>query len=198
VTHRPTYVQIAVASALTLVLLAITAIPSAAAEPKRRAGAEDVAFRLVNCLRTGGFVTRAGTCKAKGTGKYSRYVKPLRRSRKIANKVAWPWARKSVQFYGARRCWIGHSRNGSTVDTRFASASLRHVANGENMGCGLYGTARATTIRLVRLWQSEKRYRGPHWRQIKDRDFRSLGVGVAKYGQRKAQVVVNFYGKVPY
>jgi hypothetical protein len=195
-TPHAKHVHIAIAGLLALLMAAMTAAPTTAAEPRRRAGAEDLTFRLVNCLRTGGYVTKAGKCKAKGSGKYSRYVKPLKRSHKISKKVSWPWARRSVQFYGKRTCWIGHSRNGSTVDKRFASASLRNVANGENMGCGLYGGAQKTALRLVRMWQAEKAWRGWHWRQLKDKDFKSAGVGVAKYGSRKTQVVMNFYGKV--
>ena len=192
---RPARVQIVIASLLTVSLLAITAVPSTAAEPKRRAGAEELTFRLVNCIRSGGWVTSAGVCKHRNSGKHSKYVKPLKRSQKISNKVAWPWARRSVQWYGTRRCWIGHAKNGSTVDKRFASTSLKHIANGENMGCGMYGTAPQTAVRIVRMWQAEKAWRGSHWRQIKDPDFKSMGVGVAKYGSRKAQLVVNFYGK---
>jgi hypothetical protein len=195
-TRRSARVSISIASILVLLLVAMTALPTTAASPTRRTGAEETTFRLVNCIRTGGYVTRSGTCKARGSGKYSKYVKPLKRSRTISREVSWPWARKSVQFYGTRSCWIGHSRNGSTVDKRFASASLRHVANGENMGCGFYGGAQDTVLRIVRMWQAEKSYRGSHWRQIKDADFKSVGVGVAKYGSRKAQLVVNFYGKV--
>ena len=187
--------QIVVASLLTLLLLALSAIPAAGAEPKRRAGAEDLTVRLVNCIRTGGYVTSGGKCKGKGSGKYSKYVKPLKHSDKISRKVSWPWARRSVQFYGTRSCWIGHSRSGSTVDRRFRAVSLNYVKNGENMGCGMYGGAQPTALRIVRMWQSEKSYRGSHWRQIKNPDFKSVGVGVAKLGSRKAQVVVNFYGK---
>lgn len=195
-TRRSARVHITIASILVLLLVAMAAVPTTAASPKRRTGAEIVTFRLVNCIRTGGYVTRSGKCNARGSGKYSKYVKPLKHSATISREVSWPWARKSVQFYGTRRCWIGHSRNGSTVDKRFAGASLRHVANGENMGCGFYGGAQDTALRLVRMWQAEKSYRGPHWRQIKDADFKSAGVGVAKYGSRKAQIVMNFYGKV--
>jgi uncharacterized protein YkwD len=51
-------------------------------------------------------------------------------------------------------------------------------------------------IFIVRWWQREKSYAGSHWRQIKDRDFKSMGVAVAKRGSGKSQLVVNFYGKV--
>jgi hypothetical protein len=187
----------AIVSAVLMVLVLLTAsAPVAGAHVRRAKGAEDLAFRLTNCIRTGGHVTRYGKCKGWGSGRYSHYVPPLKRSTKISNRVSWPWARTSVTFYGTRSCWIGHSRRGSTVDTRFASADLRKASNGENMGCGLYGTAAKTTILIVRMWQAERTWRGPHWRQVKDGDFQSIGVGVAKYGWRKSQVLVDFYGKV--
>lgn len=194
--QRHARARFGLAGLLALALVAITALPASATEPHRRGGAEDLAFRLVNCMRTGGHVTSYGTCRGWGSGRHSAYVPPLKRSARISNRVAWPWARKSVQFYGTRSCWIGHARAGSTVQSRFAAASLGGVANGENMGCGLYGSAKKTVVRIVRMWQAEKSYRGPHWRQVKDRDFKSAGVGVAMYGSRKSQLVVDFYGKV--
>jgi hypothetical protein len=51
------------------------------------------------------------------------------------------------------------------------------------------------TVFILRWWQREKNYRGSHWRQIKDKRFRSMGVGVAKRGKAKSQISVNFYGK---
>jgi len=193
--RQPVRIHLALASMLMLLLLAVTAVPASAGEVTRRYGAEDLTFRLTNCLRTGGYVTKAGKCQGYGKGKFSKYVKPLARSQKIDNKVAWPWAKKSVQFYGTRTCWIGHSRNGSTVDKRFRAVNLK-AGNGENMGCGFYGTAGDTVIRVIRMWQSEKSYGGWHWRQIKDADSKSAGVGVARNGKRKVQIVMNFYEKV--
>lgn len=193
--HATTRTHLAIASLLTLALLALTAVPAAAGGAWRAKGAEDVAIRLTNCIRSGGHVTRAGTCKGWGKGNYSRVQPVLKRSARISNRVSAPWAKKSVQFYGTRRCWIGHAKNGSTVDKRFAAASLKHIANGENMGCGMYGTGKQTVIRIIRMWQAEKSYGGPHWRQIRDKDFKSFGVAVARYGNRKAQIVMNFYGK---
>jgi hypothetical protein len=45
------------------------------------------------------------------------------------------------------------------------------------------------------MWQAEKKWRGWHWKQIKTRSFKSMGVGVARHGKRKAQLVLNFYAK---
>jgi Cysteine-rich secretory protein family len=193
-TNAPTHALIV--GILSLTLVAFSAVPAAAAGGLWRAReAEDVAVRLTNCIRSGGLVTRAGTCRGWGKGNHSRVVPKLKRSDRISNRVSWPWAQKSVRFQGTRSCWIGHDRNGSTVDRRFASVSLRHIANGENMGCGMYGSGKETVVRIVRLWQTEKSWNGPHWRQIKDPEFKSIGVGVARYGKIKTQIVINFYGK---
>ena len=190
--RRPARIRLAVAGILTLLLLAMTAVPTSAADVKRGVNAEDLAFHLTNCLRTGGWVTKDGKCMAYGKGKFSKYVKPLRRSDKISNKVAWPWARKSVQFYGKSTCWIGHARNGSTVKSRFRQAGLT-ARHGENMGCGFYGPGE-TVIRVIRMWQAERKYNGWHWRQVKDPEFRGVGVAVARYG-KKVQFVLDLYEK---
>ena len=190
--HQSARLPFAFASILALVLVAMTAVPASAGGVSRATVAENLAYKLTNCLRTGGWVTKSGECMAYGKGKFSKYRKPLKRSATISNKVAWPWAKKSAQFYGKRSCWIGHVRNGSTVDSRFRTAGLSQ-ANGENMGCGFYGPS-GTVIRIVRMWQSEKKYNGWHWRQLKDPDFRGVGVAVARYG-KKVQIVIDFYEK---
>ncbi len=156
--------------------------------------AEDVAFRLVNCLRTGGKVTTAGKCKGWGSGRYSAKRPALKRSARISNRVSWPWARRTAKLYSQRTCWVGHSLAGSTVDRRFASAGLKHSVNGENVGCASYRPQKTVTF-IVRWWQREKAYGGWHWRQLKDKRFKSMGVAVARRGAGKTQLVINFYGK---
>jgi hypothetical protein len=190
-THRT---HLGLAGLLVILLLAVSATPSSAATVRRMHGAEDLAVRLVNCLRTGGKVTVGGRCKGWGSGRFSARRPTLKRSRRISNNVSWPWARRTVSLYSARTCWVGHTLAGSTLDKRFRSAGLRHQANGENIGCASY-KPRRMVIFIVRLWQREKAYRGSHWRQIKDTRFRSMGVAVARRGSGKSQLVVNFYGK---
>lgn len=194
-TRTATSTHLAIASLLAFALVALAVVPAAAATPWRAKAAEDTAIRLTNCIRSGGLVTAAGMCKGWGKGNHSKAMPALKRSNRISDHVSWPWVKKSVQWNGTRSCWIGHSRKGSTVDRRFASVTLKHIANGENMGCGMYGSGQQTVVRIIRMWQSEKAWNGPHWRQIKDPEFRSVGVGVARYGSRKTQMVMNFYGK---
>ena len=45
---------------------------------------------LVNCTRTGGWVLSDGTCRGYGSGRYSAYVKPLRISSSISDRVSRP------------------------------------------------------------------------------------------------------------
>jgi hypothetical protein len=47
----------------------------------------------------------------------------------------------------------------------------------------------------MRRWRLEANYGGPHWQQIKDRDFRVAGFGVARHGSGRTTLVVDFYGK---
>jgi hypothetical protein len=200
-TKSSTPILVAIASVLALTMLALAVVPAAGADSTRQAAAvtrhkdaERHAHKLVNCLRTGGRVTLGGRCAGWGSGKFSSYVKPLRLSHKISNHVSWPWAKRTVLARSRSSCFIGHSLTGSTVDKRFAQVGLKHATNGENMGCWLT-QPHAMVVRILRLWQSEKSYRGWHWRQLKSKKFASAGFGVAQRG-RKSQLIVNFYGEV--
>ena len=46
---------------------------------------------LVNCTRTGGWVLSDGTCKGYGSGRYSKYVAPLKISAGVSS-VSRSWA----------------------------------------------------------------------------------------------------------
>ncbi len=185
-----TRLPLVMATLLSLVLISLTAAPALGAEPKRFEATERFAHKLVNCLRTGGKVTPKGTCKGYGSGRYSAKRPPLKRSNKISNKVSWPWARRTVK---ANIC--GHTLAGSTVDRRFQVVGLKHIDNGENIGCATSWPPRRMVITMVRWWYAEKSYGGWHWRQLKDPDFKSAGYGVAKLPNGRSRLVVNFYGK---
>lgn len=189
-TNATMRLPLAVATLLSLLLIALTAMPVAAAEPKRFEATERLAHKLVNCLRTGGKVTNRGKCRGYGSGRYSAKRPPLKRSRKISNKVSWPWARRTVK---ANIC--GHTLAGSTVDRRFRTVGLKHIANGENIGCATSWSPRKMVITMAQWWYAEKSYNGWHWRQLKDRDFKSAGFGVAVLPNGRSRLVVNFYGK---
>ena len=175
-----------------LLLLALATIalliPHGVAGAVRHEGLERYALKLVNCTRTGGWVQADGSCKGYGSGKHSKYRSPLRFHGGIADDVAWPWARRI-----ARAGYCGHSLAGQDVDLRFRRAGYRHADNGENVGCSYAWGARTMVLRTHRMMQGERSYAGPHWRQMKDPDFRTVGIGVAK-ARGQTRIVLDFYG----
>jgi hypothetical protein len=188
---RVARIHLSIVSLLVFVLLSLATTPAVSAGPRRVDSAERLAHKLVNCLRTGGKVTTAGTCKGYGSGKYSKKRPPLKRSKKISDKVSYPWAVRTAK---AGIC--GHTLSGSTVDKRFRSVGLKHIDNGENIGCSTAWSAKKMVITMLRWWYAEKSYGGWHWKQLKAWKFKSAGYGVTKLSNGRSRLVVNFYGKV--
>lgn len=148
---------------------------------------EQLALSLMNCTRSGGWVQPDGSCKGRGSGRYSRYVKPIPLSAGISRRVARPYARRL-----ARADACQHTL-GTSIDLRFAAGGYRKPVNGESIGCSSGWTVRRMVIRTHRMMQAEKSYNGWHWRNMKDRDWKRVGIGVAAAGN-ESRVVYNFYG----
>jgi hypothetical protein len=182
-------INLVIAALVALLVVGFTAVP-VAAETARFRSTEQYAFRLLNCLRTGGKVTTAGTCVGYGSGRFSAYRKPLEFSEKISNKIAFT--------YSARIASAGQCRHdlGSTTDQRFRTVGLRDDTNGENLACHWAASPRRMVVYWMRRWYHETSYGGAHWHQIKDRDFRVAGFGVARHPSGRTTLVVNFYGKL--
>lgn len=182
------------AALLTALLLVSMAGTATAAEPTRVTGAEKYAHSLLNCTRTGGWVTAKGVCKGRGSGKYSAKRAPLKLSKGISRKVAWPWA---SALTSAEAC--GHVLVGMPVlSERLASKGYGNAGYGENAGCGWGGaTPKQVVLSTHRLMQAEKSYGGGHWRNMKSRGYRSVGIGVATSNGRTS-VVYDFYAKRVY
>jgi hypothetical protein len=167
-------------------LLVLPASPVAAATRYPRL--EKLALSLMNCTRSGGWVQADGRCKGRNSGRFSKYVKPIPRDEGLSDKVAYPYA---VRLARADACM--HTLAGTSIDGRFAQAGFRGATNGESIGCSNGYTARQMVIRTHRMMQSEKSYNGWHWRNMKDPDWRRVGVGVAMIGS-ESRVVYDFYG----
>jgi hypothetical protein len=183
-------VHLATATLLAIMLVSVAAAPTSAAV-ERVPSAERLAHRLIDCLRTGGKVTLHGRCRGYGSGRYSRERKPLELSRRISREVSWPWARR---LSSADSCTHQMGRR-TSLDWRFRSAGLRHDVNGENVACSSGKHPRAMVAYWVRYWWRERSYGGAHWYQIKDRDFRSVGIAVSRTSGGRTRLVVNFYGR---
>jgi len=174
-------------------LMTLSVIGPATADTtiKRAWSAEKYAKSLLNCTRTGGWVKADGRCVARGTGKYSAYRAPLRRHKGISGKVAFRWARNMIRYDVC-----GHTIAGKPdLRTRLVRAGYRYYYFGENVGCGWgYGSPKAVVLMTHRAFQAEKAGRGGHWRNIKNRGYKSVGVGVATRNG-VTMVVYDFYGK---
>lgn len=184
-------INVVIATLLALLVVGLAAAP-ASAETQRFRATEQFAFRLLNCLRTGGKVTAAGTCIGYGSGRFSAYRKPLQFSDRISNKIAFT--------YSARIASAGQCRHdlGSTTDQRFRTVGLRAPVNGENLACHWAASPRRMVVFWMRRWYKETSHGGAHWSQIKDRDFRVAGFGVARHRSGRTTLVVDFYGKSIY
>jgi hypothetical protein len=182
--------NVAYTTVAAMLLALVVAGPAGASTVTRAPAAEKYAQSLLNCTRTGGFVTKSGACLARGSGKYSVKRPPLRLHRNISLKVAWPWARAMNAYNVCDHVIPGKPR----LAQRMRSKGFRYWYYGENVGC-VWQTndAKAAVLAVHRMMQAEKRYRGGHWRNIKEKGFRSVGVGVAT-GNGRVMVVWDFYG----
>jgi hypothetical protein len=149
---------------------------------------ERFAFGLINCDRTGGWILADGTCRGYGSGHYSKYVHPLGYSYGLSNKVSRPYATLL-----ATRGLCSHVADGDP-GYRLRRAGYPSWTWGENIGCrDGYSTAKAAVLASLRAFQSEKAANGGHWRNIKNANYHSIGVGVWRYGSR-TRLVIDFYG----
>ncbi|MEX2012007.1 MAG: CAP domain-containing protein [Chloroflexota bacterium] len=148
----------------------------------------DEAFylKMYNCTRTGGWVTSTGSCTAYGSGRYSAYVRPIVRSGALSDLTARPYAKVL-----AVRNLCGHNYDGS-LTTRLARAGFRGSAWGENLACRGGMSVRASIIWAHRVFQSERSYNGPHWKNIKNRNFTQIGIGIWRNGDR-VRLVTDFF-----
>ena len=138
-------------------------------------------LKLLNCTRTGGWVTKSGGCKGYGTGNYSKYVPPLRLNSGISD-VARSWARK-IAIDGSCR----HGDPGA----RLRRAGYDGWTWGENIGCWDVNPYQSV-LNSHRAFQSEKSYGGGHWKNIKNPRFKVVGIGVWKENGH-TRLVTDFY-----
>ena len=169
------------ASIFSFALSAASPAPTRALEA-RWESVETYYRKLVHCTRTGGWVKKDGHCDGYGTGRYSKYVAPLKASAGIAN-VARKWARHLVD---ENAC--GHGDPG----VRLRRAGYHPSWWGENVGCNNYATVYDAVLQSHRAMQAEKSSGGGHWKNIKNAAYKYAGVGIWRYHGR-TRVVTDFY-----
>ncbi len=144
-------------------------------------GVETYYLRLMNCTRTGGWVTSDGKCSSPG----GRNVAALKLNAGISTHVSRPYAKLL-----ATRNLCDHFVGGTPGD-RLRRAGYTSYRWGENLGCRS-GNPYSAVLGSHRYFQSEKSYNGGHYVNLMNAQFHEVGIGVWVSGGR-VRLVVDFY-----
>ena len=136
---------------------------------------------LMNCTRTGGWVTSSGSCSSPG----GRSVAPLQLSSGISSKVSRPYAKKLAT---SNQCT--HFSGGNPGD-RLRAAGYTSYRWAENLGCRS-GSPRGAVLGSHLFFQSEKSYNGGHYVNMMNAAYDRVGIGVWVSGGR-VRLVIDFY-----
>ena len=136
------------------------------------AAVETYYLGLMNCTRTGGWVTSSGTCSSPG----GRNVAPLKLDAGISSKVSRLYAKKLA--LGAD---CSHFIGGNPGD-RLRRAGYSNYTWAENIGCRSGGARSAV----------EKSYGGGHYTNLMNAKYDRVGIGVWVSGGR-VRLVIDFY-----
>ncbi len=145
------------------------------------AAVERYYLRLMNCTRTGGWVTSTGRCSSPG----GRDAAPLMLSSGISSKVARPYAKRLAT---GNDC--SHFIGGNPGD-RLRRAGYTNYVWAENIGCRS-GNPSSAVLGSHRFFQSEKSYNGGHYVNMMNRKYDRVGIGVWVSSGR-VRLVVDFY-----
>ncbi len=142
---------------------------------------ESYYLKIMNCTRTGGWVTSSGGCSSPG----GRAVAALWIDQAIASHVSRPYAKLL-----ATRGLCSHYADGSP-GTRFRRAGYGGDY-AENIGCRS-GNPYSAVLASHLFYQSEKPCSGYcHYGNLMNARFDRVGIGVWVYGGR-VRLVVDFY-----
>ena len=142
---------------------------------------EQYYIKLMNCTRTGGWVTSSGACSSPG----GRNVAALTLNPTISSNVSRPYAQ-----YLAVHGLCNHFYGGTPAD-RLRHAGFTSYHWGENIGCE-GGNPFSAVLGDHQFFQSERPYNGGHYRNIMDAQYSEAGVGVWVSAGR-VRLVIDFY-----
>ena len=136
---------------------------------------------LMNCTRTGGWVTSTGSCSSPG----GRSVAALKLDAGISSKVSRPYAKKLAV---GNDC--SHFIGGNPGD-RLRRAGYTSYRWAENLGCRS-GNPFSAVLGSHLYFQSEKSYSGGHYVNMMNSKYDSAGIGVWVSSGR-VRLVIDFY-----
>ena len=145
------------------------------------AAVETYYLGLMNCTRTGGWVTSSGACSSPG----GRAVAALKLDSGISSKVSRPYAKKLA--VGAD---CSHFMGGNPGD-RLSRAGYSSYRWAENLGCRS-GAARSAVLGSHLFFQAEKSSNGGHYVNLMNAAYDRVGIGVWVSGGR-VRLVIDFY-----
>ena len=175
--------------ALVLALVAFVAAPApgAVALDARWPDAEAYELSLIACNRAGGWVKDDGTCDAEDKAGRVPKRPELAAAPKLADNLSRPYARRL-----SRAGYLSHFLGGS-IDERFAGIGMGDGRGGENIGySGGRDDINAAVLHIHLMFQAEWKSNGPHWKNLTDRRFKKIGVGVW-VREGRAYLVLDFH-----
>jgi hypothetical protein len=146
------------------------------------AAAEAYYLRLMNCTRTGGFVTSSGGCASPG----GRQVAPLKIDQGISARVSRPYAR-----YLATTGICSHFADGNP-GVRLKRAGYHSYKWAENISCPKSMDVMGLMVYTQQYFQAERSYNGGHYVNLMNPLYDRVGIGVWVANGR-AEVVIDFY-----
>jgi uncharacterized protein YkwD len=138
-------------------------------------------LKLMNCTRTGGWVTSTGSCSSPG----GRNVAALRLDSGISTKVSRPYAKKLA---------VGNMCthfSGGNPGNRLSAAGYTSYIWAENLGCRS-GSPTSAVLGSHLFFQSERSYSGGHYVNMMNAKYDRVGIGVWVSGGR-VRLVIDFY-----
>jgi hypothetical protein len=140
---------------------------------------------LMNCTRTGGWVTSSGTCSTQ-----THHTLPakgaLAFSDAIADKVSRPYARAM-----ADRVVLTHTMDGTTTHSRLTAGGFPGASWGENIASPS-NPGQSGMISIEIFFQNEAWCRCNHYANIMNSHFHRAGIGI--WVSNSVRVVIDFYG----
>jgi uncharacterized protein YkwD len=136
---------------------------------------------LMNCTRTGGWVTSNGSCSSPG----GRNVAPIVYDAEISARVARPYAKLMAE---GGTC--NHFLDGNP-GSRLRRAGFASYKWAENIGCPSGDPTRGAVATQL-FFQSEKPYNGGHYVNLMNATYTRAGVGVWVHGGN-VRIVIDFY-----
>jgi uncharacterized protein YkwD len=136
---------------------------------------------LMNCTRTGGWVTSSGSCSSPG----GRAVAALRLDSAISSKVSRPYAKLL-----ATRNLCSHFIGGNPGN-RLSRAGYTSYIWAENLGCRS-GNPKGAVLGSHLFFQSERPYNGGHYVNLMNAKYDRVGIGVWVSGG-SVRLVIDFY-----